>query len=138
MNTINISTGRKEIAIKRDGVDVGSVFFSPSDASIIKRIREVQDRLKDINVELDTEELDAALGKADEVDKQLRDAIDYAFDYPCSEVVFGAGYSFTTAKGVSAVQQFLTGALDIISKEMTKEAEASKKRQDKYLAKYSK
>jgi len=81
-------------------------------------------------------DIDKMLEEADKIDKELRDAIDYAFDYPCSDIVFGAGYSFTTHKGVSAVEQFLSGAIGIVQKEMNAEAKAAQKRQDKYLAKY--
>lgn len=138
-NIINTQTNRKEIEIQRDGEKVGSIYFDPSDVSIIKRLREAQAKLS----KLDTgdkltagKDIDKMLEKADEIDKELRDAIDYAFDYPCSDIVFGAGYSFTTHKGVSAVEQFLSGAIGIVQKEMNAEAKAALKRQDKYLAKY--
>ena len=137
--TINIQTNRKEIAIQRDGENVGSIYFSPSDFSIIKRLREVQKKLADFKVFVeDKENLDEMLEEADRADKEFRDAIDYAFDYPCSDVVFGAGYSFTTRKGVSALEQFLEAAIDYIADEVDKEAKASQKRQDKYLSKYAK
>lgn len=136
--TINIRTDRKEIAIQRDGEYVGGIYFSPSDASILNRLREVQKKLDDLEMNTELDDLDKMLDEANEIDKELRDAIDYAFDYPCSDVVFGAGYSFTTFKGVSALEQFLTAAVDMISEEMKMEAEASKKRQEKYLAKYEK
>jgi len=136
--TINIQTNRKEIAIQRDGVEVGSIYFSPSDFSIIKRLREVQKKLSDFKVSIEGKDLDEMLDEADRADTELRNAIDYAFDYPCSDVVFGAGYSFTTQKGVSALEQFLEAAIEYISDEVEKEAAASQKRQDKYLAKYAK
>lgn len=136
--TINIQTDRKEIAIQRDGEYVGSIYFSPSDVSILNRLREAQKKLEDFKINTEVADLDEMLDEANRADKALRDAIDYAFDYPCSDVVFGNGYSFTTRKGVSAIEQFLTGAIDYISSEMKTEAEASKKRQDKYLAKYKK
>lgn len=136
--TINIQTDRKEIAIQRDGEYVGSIYFSPSDVSILNRLREAQQKLEDFKINTEVADLDEMLDEANRADKALRDAIDYAFDYPCSDVVFGNGYSFTTRKGVSAIEQFLTGAIDYISAEMKNEAEASKKRQDKYLAKYKK
>lgn len=135
-NIINTKTNRKEIEIQRDGEKVGSIYFDPADVSIIKRLREAQAKLSKLDTAVGGTDIDAMLDEADRIDKELRGAVDYAFAYPCSEVVFGAGYSFTTLKGVSALEQFLTGAIDIISKEMQAEAAASKKRQDKYLAKY--
>lgn len=136
-NILNIKTNRKEIEIQRDGQIVGSVYFDPSDISIIKRLREAQEKLAELNVNANKEDdIDAMLAEAEKVDKELREAVDYAFDYPCSDVVFGAGYSFTSHNGVSALEQFLSGAIDYISKEMNAEARASQERQDKYLAKY--
>ncbi len=136
-NILNIKTNRKEIEIQRDGQSVGSVYFDPSDISIIKRLREAQEKLAELNVNANKEDdIDAMLAEAEKVDKELREAVDYAFDYPCSDVVFGAGYSFTSHNGVSALEQFLSGAIDYISKEMNAEARASQERQDKYLAKY--
>lgn len=138
-NIINTQTNRKEIEIQHDGERVGFIYFDPADVSIIKRLREAQAKLSKLNVTISKDDgIDAMLAEADKMDKELRDAVDYAFNYPCSDVVFGAGYSFTTRNGVSALEQFLSGAIDIISKEMNAEAKASQKRQDKYLAKYKK
>lgn len=135
-NVINTKTNRKEIAIQRDGENVGSIYFSPSDLSILNRLREVQQKLSDFEINTEAADLDEMLDEANRADKALRDAIDYAFGYPCCDVVFGNGYSFTSCEGVSALEQFLTAAMDIISEEMKTEAEASKKRQEKYLARY--
>lgn len=137
-NIINTKTNRKEIEIRRDGETVGSIYFDPADLAIIKRLREAQAKLSELDttVAANTADVEAMLDEADRIDNELRSVVDYAFNYPCSDVVFGAGYSFTTRKGVSALEQFLSGALDIISKEMQAEAAASKKRQAKYLDKY--
>lgn len=138
-NIINTQTNRKEIEIQRDGERVGFIYFDPADISIIKRLREAQTKLAKLDVAINKEDdIETLLAEADKIDKELRSAIDYAFGYPCSDIVFGAGYSFTTHGGVSALEQFLSGAIDIISKEMNAEAKASQKRQDKYLAKYKK
>lgn len=137
-NVINTNTNRQEIEITRDGESVGSIYFSPSDVGIIKRLREVREKLTELDLSaIDNDDVDAMLDAADRIDKQLRDAVDYAFGYACSDVVFGNGYSFSTACGVSALEQFLSGALEIISEEMGREVKASQERQAKYLDKYS-
>ena len=136
-NIINTKTNRKEIEIQRDGEKVGVIYFDPADMAIIKRMREAQDKLAKITLKTDKDaDVETMLAEADRIDSELRKAVDYAFDYPCSDVVFGNGYSFTTAKGVSTLEQFLKGAIEIVAVEMKAEAAASKKRQDKYLAKY--
>lgn len=138
-NVINTISNRKEIEIQRDGEKVGVIYFDPADMAIIKRLREAQDKLTEVTLKADKDaDIETMLAEADRIDAELRKAVDYAFDYPCSDVVFGNGYSFTTAKGVSALEQFLKGAIDIVTAEMKTEAEAAKKRQAKYLNKYGK
>lgn len=137
MAAINIQTNRKEIEIQKDGVIVGSVFFSPGDPSIINRLNEVREKVKGIGMNIQEDDpVEVMLAEANRVDGELRTLIDYAFDYPCSDVVFGGGFSFSTANGVSQMEQFLDGAMAIINKEMTEEAKAAEKRQAKYLSKY--
>lgn len=136
-HVINTNTNRQEIAITRDGEPVGNIYFSPNDIGIIKRLREVREKIAELKINADANDVDAMLDEADRVDRELRDAIDYAFGYACSDVVFGGSYSFSTENGESALEQFLNAALEIISAEMSKEAEASNARQAKYLDKYS-
>lgn len=137
--SINTDTGLREIEITRNGKHVGNIYFSPSDPSIIKRLRKAGEKIQEITLNIDEEaDFEAQLAEADRIDNELRQLVDYAFDYPCSEVVFGNSYSFTPHKGVSAIEQFLTAAIDIISAEIDAEADASKARQDKYLSKYRK
>ena len=61
-----------------------------------------------------------------------------AFDYPCSDVVFGNSYFFTSKNGVSMLEQFIDGAMKIISDEISKESKEAEARQAKYLEKYKK
>ena len=136
---ISVNSARKEIEIIRDGQNVGSVFFSPADTAILSRLKEVQVKAQKIGAEIpedaDTEQ---ALEIAKRVDKELREALDWAFDYPCSDVVFGNSFAFTTSNGVTMLEQFLDGAMKYISAELSSETKAAQKRQEKYLAKYQK
>lgn len=137
--TINTDTKLKEIEITRNGNAVGSIYFAPSDISIIKRLRESKERINKIDVNFgDKNDIDTAIAEADRIDAELRSIIDYAFDYPCSDVVFGGGYCFTPNNGVSAIEQFLTAAIEIINAELGEEAKQSQLRQEKYLGKYNK
>lgn len=137
--SINTDTGLREIEITRNGKFVGNIYFSPSDPSIIKRLREAGEKIQKITMNVDDGAgIDEQLAEADRIDNELRQLVDYAFDYPCSEIVFGNGYSFTPHNGVSAVEQFLTAAIEIVNAEINAEAEASQARQDKYLSKYTK
>ena len=137
MASINISTNKKEIEIIRDGEHVGNIYFSPSDVAILSRMRKARERLPEIKMVPD-DDVDKALDEAERVDTEVRALIDYIFDYPCSDVVFGSGFSFTTENGASAVEMFLNGALEIISEAIGTEAKAAEERQAKYLEKYRK
>lgn len=136
--TIETKTNIKEIEVTRNGKAVGSIYFSPADVSILKRLRDAQSKIQEIDVSASGGDVDALLREADRIDGELRKIIDEAFEYPCSDVVFGGSYCFTSCNGVSALEQFLTAAIGIIEDEITAEAEASKSRQEKYLAKYEK
>ncbi|MBQ0165388.1 MAG: hypothetical protein KBS75_09370 [Bacteroidales bacterium] len=135
MAQISISTGKEEIEIVRDGEKVGCIYFAPGDAALISRLQEVREKASHIEFK-ETEEIDDALAQADAIDNELRGLIDYAFDYPCSDIVFGNSCTFTTENGVSALEQFLNGALAIIEPTLEKEAKASQKRMSKYTNKY--
>lgn len=132
MASINITTNRKEIEIIRDGERVGSVYFDPSDTAIFARLREAREKLSKIEVSA-PDSADAMIDEMRRVDQEIRNAIDYAFDYPCSAVVFGSGFSFSTVGGTSNAEQFLDGAIKIIEAELKQEAEKAKTRQDKYV-----
>lgn len=137
MPSISIKTDRKEIEIIRDGEKVGSIYFSPSDTAIFARLRDVRERLSKLEIHTpDDADSDAIIDEMRRVDKEIRDAIDYAFDYPCSDVAFGSGFSFSMASGTSEAEQFLDGAIKIIEKEMKAGAAKAKARQDKYLSRH--
>ena len=137
MPSISIKTDRKEIEIIRNGEKVGCVYFSPTDTAIFARLKDVRERLAKLEIHTpDDADADALIEEMRRIDKEIRDAIDYAFDYPCSAVVFGSGFSFSSAGGTSEAEQFLDGAIKIIEKEMKAESAKAKARQDKYLSRH--
>lgn len=139
MASINLTTNRKEIEIIRDGEKVGVIYFSPSDTSIIARLNEAKTTMENTKINADRNStMEELIAEMKRVDGIIRDALDYSFGYPVSDVVFGSGFTFSTADGVSAVEQFLDGAMDYIKKAMSEEAKKAKARQDKYLKNYKK
>lgn len=139
MASINLNTGKKTIDIIKDGKNVGVIEFSPADPYLVKRIKEANETIKTINANIHADStVEQALEETERIEKQIREAIDYAFDYPCSDVVFGNSCSMCSASGTSQLEQFLNGAMKIIDEEMTKEAKEASKRQAKYLDKYKK
>ena len=139
MASISVNTNRKEIEIIRDGENVGVIYFSPSDVAIIARLEEAGERINAIEMqataESTPEEIAAEMRRLDGI---VREAVDYAFGYPVSNVVFGDSFTFSTADGVSTVEQFLDGAMGYISEALKEENGKAKARQAKYTAKYKK
>ena len=148
MQAINISTNLKEIEIVRDGAKVGIIRFAPTDPALLARLRALRETAKNIHIE-PSGDIDRLLDECARIDAELRAALDKAFDQPVSDIVFGTGFSFATANGVSALEQFINGAVAIIGDELVKEntavqahtAEAMKaasksERVSKYTKKY--
>lgn len=134
MAKISINTNRKEIEVERDGEVVGCVYFSPTDVSIFARLREARERLKKLEIKkAEDASTDEMLDEMCRVDTEIREAIDYAFGYPCSAVAFGDGFSFSSTGGTSESEQFLDGAIQIIEEEMKAENAKAQGRQAKYL-----
>lgn len=139
MASISLNTGKKTIDIEKDGKVVGFIEFSPADPYLIKRIKEANEKIKKISSNISSNStVEQAIDETERIEKEIREAIDYAFDYPCSDVVFGESCSMCSSSGVSILEQFLNGAMEIIDKEMTQEAKEASKRQAKYLDKYKK
>ena len=140
MASISVSTGKKEIEIIRDGENVGSIYFSPSDTALLARLSSAKEKIKEIadGIKTKGEDMEEVFASLREADKKLRDLLDYAFDYPVSDVVLGNSFSFTTVSGVSVIEQFLDGAMSYINAELRDEKKKAKARTDKYLTKYKK
>ena len=140
MASITIETGLKEIEIVRDGAKVGIIRFDPTDPALLNRRLALRETTKDIHVE-PTEDVEKILDESARIDAELRAALDKAFDYPVSDIVFGNSACFTTSNGVSLLEQFLDGIAPIIRDALEAEGkaeEARKKRINKYTAKYQK
>ena len=137
MASISVSTGKKEIEIIRDGENVGSIYFSPADSSLIPRLNEAQKKLAALKPP-EAESVDDKINALDQLDKEARQILDEAFDYPCSDIIFGKSFTFTTHLGASMLEQFLDGALKIIKAETEAEHKKAQAKREKYTAKYKK
>lgn len=138
MASINIDTGRKEISVIRDGENAGRIFFSPADPAIIARLTDMRKALEEIDftkfdAAIQAEDSEAFSEELKQLDRRIRDQLDYAFGSPVSDTVFGSGFAFALSGGTSYAEQFVTGALKIIRDEAAKAQKAAQARQDKYL-----
>ena len=138
---INIENNVQTIEITRNGERVGDIAFSLSDPTLLSRLRTAAKKAEQIQAESklgSTEDLDAALNKAERIDREIRNLLDWAFGAKVSAIVFGESWCFSTSGGVTAMEQFLSGVIPYIEQAFSSEVEAAQERQDKYLAKYRK
>lgn len=138
---LSIDTNVRSIDIVRNGEKVGKVSFSMSDPALLSRLRTVSKKAEDIQANSkisELEDIDAQLDEAARIDKEMRKLLDWAFGSAVSDIVFGDSFCFTTANGVTAMEQFLSGVTPFIEEAFKAELSAAKERQDKYLSKYRK
>lgn len=140
MQNLSFDDGYKEFSINGD--DSRTIRFNPTDFAIIERIKTAYDEIeKAMKVEEDIE-LNAdgtpveELGKAAEIVKGINDTIkkqiDYIFNNPVSDAVFGKQSPLAMLKGVPLYERFLNTIIPVIQKEVKTEQEASRKRISKY------
>lgn len=142
MQNLNFDDGYKEFSINNDPNRV--IRFNPADFGIIERIdiayEEIEKAAKiDVDMELKPDGTPRDdLGKAAEIVKEISDTIknqiDYIFNSPVSDTVFGNQSPLGLVKGVPLYERFLEVAIPVIQKEVRKEAEASQKRVNKYVS----
>jgi len=141
MQSIRFDDGYKEFMINDDPNKV--IRFDPADFGIIERfntamknIEKASETIKnDIDINPQGEplsELEEAAEAVAKVNKLIKDQIDYIFDSPVSDMVFGNKSPLALVKGVPLFERFIMAAKEVIEKEVKKEMEASQKRIEKY------
>jgi len=146
MQNLNFDDGYKEFKINNDESRV--IRFNPADFSIIERIKTAYDEIDkatkindDIELKADGSPVEE-LGKAAEIVKEINDTIkaqiDYIFNSPVSEMVFGKQSPLGMVKGVPLYERFLNVVIPVIEKEVKAQQEASQKRISKYTQVYHK
>ncbi len=138
-NELIFDEGFKEFNINGD--PNRTIRFNPSDISIIERAQKVKrDIGKEVekldNLEITDEE---TMAKAvEEVNKIVKDKINYIFGSDVSEIVFGVQSPISSANGVTLAERFIAAAIPIIQKEIEDEDKKSKARMAKYTERYHK
>lgn len=140
MQNLNFDDGYKEFSINNDPGRV--IRFNPADFGIIERIKTAYDEINkaadlDKNIELkpDGTALDEFSKAADvvrDVDNTIREQIDYIFNSPVSDAVFGRQSTLGMVKGMPLYERFLNAVIPVIEKEVGIQQEASQKRIQKY------
>lgn len=141
MQNIRFDDGYKEFMLNDDPDKV--IRFDPADFAIINRFNEARKTIeKEIDVLGDdagisstgepTDELEEAAEAINRVNKLIREQVDYIFDSPVSEMVFGNKSPLAMVKGVPLFERFIAAAQSVIEREVKAEMKASEKRVSKY------
>lgn len=138
-NELIFDEGFKEFNINGDPNRV--IRFNPTDISIIERAQNVKKEIGEEVKKLDKIEIndDEAVAKAvEEVNKIIKEKINYIFGSDVSETVFGVQSPLASANGVTLAERFIAAAIPIIQKEIEDEDKKSKARMSKYTERYHK
>jgi hypothetical protein len=142
MQNLNFDDGFKEFTINNDSNRV--IRFNPADFSIIERIKTAYDEIdkvtqidEDIELKADGTPIEE-LGKAAEIvtgiNNKIREMIDYIFNSPVSDKVFGKQSPLSIVKGRPLWQGFLECLEPVLKSEIKKAQEESRKRISKYTS----
>jgi hypothetical protein len=142
IQNLNFDDGFKRFTINGDPNKV--IMINPSDFGIIERINDAYKMIDDASKLTDDVELKAdgspveELGKAAEVVKGFREAINnainYIFDGDITSVAFGNQSPLSLVGGVPLYQRFMNVVIPVIKKEIESEMQASQKRISKYTS----
>lgn len=140
MQNLQFDDGYKEFSINGDESRI--IRFNPADFSIIERIKAAYDEIdkaskleEDIELKADGTPIDD-LGRAAEIvtgiNNKVREMIDYIFNSPVSDKVFGKQSPLSIVKGRPLWQGFLECLEPVIKTEVKKAQEESRKHISKY------
>ena len=143
MQSIKFDDGYKEFMINDDPDKV--IRFDPTDFAIISRFNETRKNIKsemdlldeDVNIDNSGEpvdELESAAEAVSRVSNFIKEQVDYIFDSPVSDMVFGNKSPLAMVKGVPLFERFIVAAQSVIEKEIKAEMKASEKRISKYTS----
>ena len=138
MFNITIDDGYKEFTINNDPNRV--IRFNPADIAIIERfevagrvMQEAAEKVSDVPLQPDGRPtLEAAASAVAGVNQIIREQVDYIFNYPVSEAVFGKQSPLASVGGIPLFEQFLVAAMAYVKSEIRTEREASAARIAKY------
>lgn len=140
MKNINIDDGREAITINGDPERV--IYIQATDFNIHVRNAKARKNIQGIVASLDganPENEEAFADLLDSVDKQIKEQINFIFNYDVSKAVFGPCSPLMEFKnGKSYVQEFLEAIAPVIESASKKAAKASEKRIAKHTARYEK
>lgn len=137
MQSINFSTGYKEYAINGD--DSKTIRVNISDLNIPARVDEVQNFFENLADKFKEEDRQIAADDLSELDKQLRDKINYAFGSDVCTNAFGTVNCLSPlSDGKMLAEAFLEQLIPVVEADMKAAAQAHavhiKSRAEEYIA----
>lgn len=139
---------KKKIRLNGDYNKV--IELNTSDLSVINRISEVYPKLNKLALEGasndayimdgsdDEEAFNAAASKLAEVDKQIREIVDYIFDYPVSAVCADNGTMLDPVNGQFRFEHIIEVLVGLYEQSFTQEYKKMADKMKKHTSKYSK
>lgn len=143
MININLDEGLEEIMINGDENRI--IKFNTGDYNLITRANEAEknivkklEPLGDVKVNSDgTAEIESLTNQLSEIDKAVKEEIDYIFNSKVSEVIFGNTSTLASNKGKFLVEIFFEAVMPVVINRIESEAKASDKRMSKHTDKYN-
>lgn len=146
MQNLIIDDGLKSFTINNDPTKV--IKFNPTDFGIIERINsayktieKVYNNAEEIDLNNDgsnVEQLESAANAVSKVSSTIKEQIDFIFDSPVSDIVFGNQSPISMVKGVPFYERFLNAIIPEIKRATRAEQLASQKRINKYTSQVKK
>lgn len=135
MQSINFKTNLKTLCLNDDENKV--ITINTADIGILDRAEQADKKLEELKKEVEkvqsSENTDgrqfAILG---ELDKAMREQINYVFGADVSTPAFGTTYCFSPCNGVPLFENFINALMPIIEADCMAEAEKSKSNIGKY------
>lgn len=150
---IDLSAIRKK-RFRIDGDDNRIIELNTSDLSILPRLKETYPKLMELNKQVSemsksTPESDDTDGVEDSrfdnvidtltnVDKSMRELIDYIFDSNVSEVCAPSGSMYDPINGQCRFEHIISCLTNLYETDMSAELDKLSQRTDKYTSKYTK
>lgn len=139
---LNFDDGRKEYTINGD--ENKKIRINLGDPAILMRLNDFMKRTEDKKKEYENQIKNEGMDDREymtattaDMDAFLRKEIDILLDYPVSDVVFGNMSPMATVKGGKALYEtFIDSLMPELKACAKKNAEAQKKRVDKYRKQY--
>ena len=137
MRSLNFNTGIKEFDINGDKNKI--IRIDTTDINLGQRIEKAQKELEKIAKKYEIVVKSGKLEKKPfevmtKYDKLVREQIDYMFDSPVSEIVFGNTNSLSVCGGNPLFENFLNAILPEIENDINEEQKNSAKRIEKYTS----